>query len=283
MDPRISAELARKIPGLLLEMRNDLREHPLTREFVLLKAAWSYFSDRSEFQYYYDEHPELDGMVRILKNYDLVEDISDAKVKRYVIREELADYLTGTMADDQTGPEQFTYLFRKDGEVWAMSFDGRTAHIKDMLGLAYIAELLRHPRTQIEAAQLAGVSGQSAKFAATAGLPRADAKTIRAVRKELSERQDEMAHVLDRDRKEVLQKEIADLKKYLSGVEDHRGQARKLAGTAQRARTSVTNAICRAIDHISRQHSELGQHLKSSIQTGTTMVYTPENVPDWHF
>jgi hypothetical protein len=175
-------------------------------------------------------------------------------------------------------------VFRKEGEIWTLSFDRKAVHVADTLGLGYIAELLRKPRVAIEAAQLAGADIKSTKLAAVPGIPLADEPAIKAVRADLVEKKAALAGLQERDwtRKGALQEDIKKLE-YLGEVGTHQGKARKVAGTAQRSRTSVTNAINRAIDHISGQHPGLGRHLKESIKTGTAPVYAPANVPDWHF
>jgi hypothetical protein len=182
-----------------------------------------------------------------------------------------------------TGVEEA--VFRKDGEVWTLSFEGKTVHVSDALGLGYIGELLRTPQMAIEAAQLAGVSVESSKLVALPGIPLADEATIKAVRADLVEKKTELAGLQKSDwtRRGALQEEIPKLEKYLVEVETHQGKARKVAGTAQRSRTSVTNAINRAIDHISAQHPDLGLHLKESLKTGTTPIYAPVELPDWRF
>jgi hypothetical protein len=82
--------------GLLMEMRTDLAERPLSREFVMLKRAWSYWAKGNELAYFFDDHPDLDNKVRILENLGLVQDITYNNVKRFVFTEELVDYLTAT-------------------------------------------------------------------------------------------------------------------------------------------------------------------------------------------
>jgi hypothetical protein len=84
-------------------------------------------------------------------------------------------------------------------------------------------------------------------------------------------------------RRGALNEHIQKLKKYLGEVGASRHRVRKVAGTVERSRTSVTNAINRAIEHISEQHPILGAHLKESIKTGTAPMYAPVAVPDWHF
>jgi hypothetical protein len=85
------------MPALLMEMRNDLATNPLTREFVVLKRAWVYNSGGEDVTaYFYDEHPQLDGMLQVLQNLGLIRDVTRTNVKRFRFTEELVDYLTAT-------------------------------------------------------------------------------------------------------------------------------------------------------------------------------------------
>lgn len=85
--------LERRMPGLLAEMRQDLAQSPLRREFVLLERAWAYWASGTEFMYYLDDHADLESKVRILENESLVQDITSKNVNRYRISERLARYL----------------------------------------------------------------------------------------------------------------------------------------------------------------------------------------------
>jgi len=88
-------KLEKIMPDLLDEMRRDLTEYPLRRELVLLKKSWVYMGKGNELVYYYDDHPELDNKFIILENYGLVDEITYNNVKRFVLSEELVDYLAG--------------------------------------------------------------------------------------------------------------------------------------------------------------------------------------------
>ncbi len=44
------------MPNLLAEMRNDLKEYPLRREFVVLEKSWIYNARGKELAYYYEDH-----------------------------------------------------------------------------------------------------------------------------------------------------------------------------------------------------------------------------------
>src|SRR5258708_4014563 len=64
------------MPDLVAEMRKDLIEHPLCREFVVLKKIWMFwYPDRKILTYYYEDHPDLDSKCRILEDLRLIRDI----------------------------------------------------------------------------------------------------------------------------------------------------------------------------------------------------------------
>ncbi len=52
-----------------------------------------YWANGNELVYYYDDHPELENQLQILENLRLINDITYNNAKRYVMTEELADYL----------------------------------------------------------------------------------------------------------------------------------------------------------------------------------------------
>ena len=83
------------MPHLLAEMRRDLSERPLAREFVILKRAWSYWAKGDELLYYFDDHPDLRDMLHILANQDLIEEITYNNTERFLMSERLASYLGG--------------------------------------------------------------------------------------------------------------------------------------------------------------------------------------------
>src|ERR1035437_2012296 len=50
--------------------------------------------------------------------------------------------ITAMVAEhDRRTPAVEEALFRKDGEIWTVSFDGKTVHVGDLVGMGYIAEL----------------------------------------------------------------------------------------------------------------------------------------------
>jgi hypothetical protein len=189
-------------------------------------------------------------------------------------------------------------VFRKESKVWTLSFEGRTVHLGDLIGLGYIAELLRHPRTPIEAIALvtstrentdisveleaSRIGGMSVAFP---GIPMTDVAVIKTVKAELSKRKCELLRTPDSDSaaRTRLQDEISKLEAYIAQTQGRRGNTRITGGAAQRSRSRVAHAIHRAISKIAKEHLSLANHLQGSIRTGTAPVYMPAEVPDWQF
>jgi hypothetical protein len=84
------------IPELLAEIRNDLCEYPFAREFIIMSNRWVYNADPNNMvlAYYFEDHSYLRNKLRILENYGLIYEITYNDVGRFVISEELAEYLT---------------------------------------------------------------------------------------------------------------------------------------------------------------------------------------------
>ena len=83
------------MPELFAEMRDDLRDNPFCREFVLLIRGVIYNSEPNNpvFAYYFSEHAHLKQKVRILENNGLLQDITYTNTDRFRMSEELVDYL----------------------------------------------------------------------------------------------------------------------------------------------------------------------------------------------
>jgi hypothetical protein len=86
------AKIENLMPDLLSEMKTDLLNNPLSREFILLKHGWVYSGDEV-LVYYFEDHNDLHSKIQILKNLGLVYEIIYNNVERFTISEELADFL----------------------------------------------------------------------------------------------------------------------------------------------------------------------------------------------
>ncbi|OLT08657.1 hypothetical protein BJF90_44780 [Pseudonocardia sp. CNS-004] len=169
--------------------------------------------------------------------------------------------------------------FRRDGEVWALSFAGHTVSLRDAKGLRDLAALLGHPGHDVHVGELA----DGPTDLGDAG-PLADRQAVHAYRRRLIDLDDELADARatnDPARGERAAIERDALIAELSAVTGLSGRARIAAAPVERMRKAVTNRIREAISRIERVHPALGRHLKLAVQTGTFCSYRPEHPVDW--
>jgi class 3 adenylate cyclase len=191
-----------------------------------------------------------------------------------------------------------TGLFLREGDVWRVAWAGREVQLRDQRGLAYLAELLRHPGKEIHSLDLvrtggvAGVPLGSAAAAAAAreadgalsiarGLGGAgealDAKARAAYRARLTELDADLAEAErhhDLGRMEALGEEREVLVAELAGAA--RGAGASVASDAERARVAVTKGLKSAQERIAAAHPELAAHLAATLRRGTFCCYQPD-------
>ena len=188
-------------------------------------------------------------------------------------------------------------IFRRDGDVWTLSYEQKTVRLRDIKGLSYIARLLSQPDTEIHAIELArtaepGVGPGDATIQVTelenigahfGDLGNAgemlDKQAREAYRRRISELRDEQAEARAQgqvDRAEAAELEIDSLIAELSRATGLGGRSRVAASIPERARQSVTRAIRSALSRIADCHPSLGQVLARQIKTGIYCSYQPD-------
>jgi hypothetical protein len=177
-------------------------------------------------------------------------------------------------------------LFRRDGDVWTVAFNGRTVPLRDAKGLRDLAVLLAAPGREVAATELvAGVHGGTATALAALGAdPVLDDRARAAYRARLADLDDELAEAdahHDIERSARLAAERDALIGELARATGLGGRRRRLGDAAERARTTVTARIRDAIGRIERAHPELGRHLRASIVTGARCAYRPAETVRW--
>jgi tetratricopeptide (TPR) repeat protein len=188
-------------------------------------------------------------------------------------------------------------LFRREGNHWTLSFAGATCRLKEARGLHYLAHLLRHPHREFHVMSLVNESphtdghsrdAQTAQNSSASPthhegfnnardtfdpqMRGADKQRLAELRAEL----DEAYTLNDQGRIERAQSEIDDLTQELSQAMGLDGQVRQTRSVAEQARVNVTRTIKAAIRKIREYHPTLGQHLATTIKTGTYCAYTPD-------
>jgi hypothetical protein len=87
-------DLERKMPELISEMRQDLKDHPFAREIIIMSKKWTYNgSGKMIFSYFFEDHDHLLEKIKLCENYGAVVNITFNSVDRYEFTEDFAEYL----------------------------------------------------------------------------------------------------------------------------------------------------------------------------------------------
>jgi tetratricopeptide (TPR) repeat protein len=181
-------------------------------------------------------------------------------------------------------------LLRLDGQVWAVSYAGTTAHVKDGKGMRYLAHLLASPGVERHALELVALvagnasgsigareiadEGLSVRLGEDAG-PLLDERAKQEYRRRLAELRaegEDADRCRDPGRGARARAEIDAIEGALAGAYGLGGRASRAGSAAERARVSVTKAIRQAIAQIERAHPGLGEHLRATVRTGRFFV-----------
>lgn len=173
-----------------------------------------------------------------------------------------------------------TALFKREGEMWTVAFEGSAFRLRDTKGLHYIAALLREPGRERHALDLAALdgSGGTALAAGDAG-PVLDAEAKAQYRARLDDLAEEIRDAErqnDRERASRAEEERETLIEQLAGAVGLGGRDRRAASDAERARVNVTRAIRAVLDRISEHSPALGEHFAATLRTGQFCAYVPD-------
>lgn len=170
-------------------------------------------------------------------------------------------------------------VFRCEGDVWSLTFDGRTVRMRDLKGMRYVARLLATPGREHHALDLSGAeAGVAAPPESDAG-EMLDARAKEAYRRRLSEIDDDIEQADatgDSTRAAQAESERDFLVRELARAYGLSGRPRRAGSASERARVAVTRAIRQAIARISEHHPGLGEHLGRTIRTGIYCAYEPD-------
>jgi tetratricopeptide (TPR) repeat protein len=206
--------------------------------------------------------------------------------------------LTSTSARPVRMPAPGEHRFCREGDYWAIVFEGLTTRLRDARGLQYLARLLAEPGREIHALDLVvrdpratpgheRCRGERSSLALSSDAGEMlDRRAKEAYRRRLAEIDDDLDDARrcgDSYRAEQAMAERAFLARELARAVGLGGRDRRAGSNAERARASVTLAIRRAMGRIAGTHPVLGTHLERAIRTGTFCVYLPDpRVPvDW--
>ena len=206
---------------------------------------------------------------------------------------ECAGPAKGLQAGNATQTSQIPdRTFRREGEFWTISYEGRVVRIKHCKGLLYIAQLLANPGREFHVIELVGFArgehwrgangqasrGLSSGLHSDAG-PALDASSKTSYRerlRDLREELDEAISMGDSGKTAKIQEEIAFLSRELARAVGLGGRDRRFSSDSERARLSVTNVIRSAIRKTAKQHPALGRYLSTSLRTGSFCSFEPD-------
>jgi tetratricopeptide (TPR) repeat protein len=180
-------------------------------------------------------------------------------------------------------------VFRREGEYWTIAFGDDSFRLRDAKGLRYLARLLERPGRETLALELVQGGGSAPAQATNEADLRptdlGDAGTrldeqakqeYRARLHELQQELDEAAAWNDPERAERARTEMDFLAREISGAVGLGGRDRLQGSASERARLSVSRAIRLAMARIAEHSPALGEHLETTIHTGTYCAYRPD-------
>ncbi len=182
-------------------------------------------------------------------------------------------------------------VFRREGDYWSVTFEGRTVRVRDLKGLRYLARLLAEPGREYHVLDLVAAEtghGASPDSGPAADPPRSalgdagevlDAPAKEAYRRRLAEIDDDIDEARATGNTERAAQADAErhfLVQELARAFGLGGRPRRAASASERARAGVTRAIRQAMTRIGEHHPELGEHLGRTIRTGTYCAYSPD-------
>lgn len=173
------------------------------------------------------------------------------------------------------------YVFRREGDVWCLGYANTTVRLKDAKGLHDIARLLAQPDVEVHVLDL--VADPDAPIGRDSG-PLLDDQARVAYRRRLGELDDEIAEAeagADPGRSDKARAERDAIVAELAAAYGLGGRARRAGDPVERARSTATIRINRALARIEQVHPALGRHLRHAIRTGTFCSYSPEQPTGW--
>ncbi|MGW0535615.1 ATP-binding protein [Streptomyces sp. NPDC003032] len=177
------------------------------------------------------------------------------------------------------------YEFRRDGEVWRLTYGGRTVHMPDAKGLRDVHCLLGLPGQDIAAVRLLNPDDDTVATVQGMGADEVlDAEARSRYRRHLERLEaeiDRAAEQGDDRRVAAYDQERAELLEELRRHAGLGGRPRRLGDSRERARKNVTARMRDTLRKLDQLHPELAAHLRRTLSTGTMCRYTPERDLRW--
>jgi len=182
-------------------------------------------------------------------------------------------------------PAPAPYAFRKQGQMWVVTFEGQTTHLKDAVGQAYVAQLLADPHKKVFAPDLLeAVTGEPVSAQVSSAGDQADRQTLEDVKRNYLDLEEELEQAKrnnDAAAQERLNGELSQLGDYLTQVKGFGGRTRQASDDADKIRRSITQAIGRTIGWVREDLPAAARHLDNAVKTSLFISYEPEEELPW--
>ncbi|GAA0859021.1 alpha/beta hydrolase [Aliiglaciecola litoralis] len=195
------------------------------------------------------------------------------------ILERIIDF-TGNSSSPTNFPIEYNQ-FKKTGSIWALTFAGKTVHIKNSRGLNDIALLIQQKNKEVYAADLVTGEYSMAQESTVAVSDQAALQQYRGRLNELIEEKSLAAVNADEAQYAALETEEEQLINALKQSVGLGGRARTFDHNAEKARKAVAARVRVTLHKISTVAPELGAHLTTSIKTGKYCCYSPSPDISW--
>ena len=192
--------------------------------------------------------------------------------------------------------EKQSVTISRDGESWALTFEQKSIRMNDIKGLHYLEFLINHPEEEFLANDLRRyvnrtdgrriITGQAieewtteTRSAPDIPIEMADRKAVDAYRDRARVLREEIASAKalgDRLRGEKAETELCQIEQELRRILGIGGRLRMDNDPVERARTSISNAIARALERIKKHNPDLWRYLYSTIKMGSSFSYNPK-------
>ncbi|HEV3364682.1 MAG TPA: hypothetical protein VG795_11210 [Acidimicrobiia bacterium] len=173
---------------------------------------------------------------------------------------------------------------RREGDVWALTWDGHTARVRHSKGVADLAVLVARPGMEVHVRELDPDVGRLAPRAPT-GEAVLDGRAVAEYRSRLVELEQDLAEsedAADLERAGRLRVERDFLLAELGAAFGLGGRARPAVGDVDdRLRKAVSARIKDAVRRIAEVHPTAAHHLRHSVHTGFWCAYRPERPTLW--
>lgn len=194
-------------------------------------------------------------------------------------------------------------VFRNEGDIWKVVFNGETKSIKHTKGMDYIAYLIRYNGNKIDCITLYQVfsaavpdidatmskapkerieSDQGLHKENESSIEITDEKTLEAVEKEISTLEGKLNDAMTQN-DTIAECEISNKLEKLKDYVDKcifKGKIITNKGATEKIRQTIQHAIRRARININKHNPALATHLEKTVTTGMYCVYESSDY-DW--